>query len=868
MADSDDEYDRKRRDKFRGERTESYTRGEGRREERRPRDDWSESEDSKSLNNEHESPPKSEDSDKTNDKSNTVPQNTCTSVVPYKVLLPTPVPVPCTSGIPIHIQGAPYMNVIPVQPTPVGNVYLGEGWNSRSRGRGDYRGAPRERYSPPRHEMSPPVKRMRPDWDEARPLPYERPVYPSAYNPGWPSHEPSYAPAAPRGVAPSSSAESLETQPPMLSLKAFMQTQDDNVGVDEALKKYNEYKLEFRRQQLNEFFVAHKDEEWFKLKYHPVDSVARKKELFGTLQRRAQVFKEFLEAGRIDGVRVDSDHTDQLTNLLDGAVIKFEGGTDQDMKILDITAETVAKAQAEKDKSLTLKDVKKEPVDKVEAKSDGDLEDEKKDLAENGVKDEGEDEEDKKIKDPDSPSATPGEENGVKKAEDPSSSPVEKGELSDDEDKENVTTIESDDVEQNGGESKNEPPPRALHRTSSIFLRNLAPTITKAEVENLCKRYSGFLRVAIADPQPDRRWFRRGWVTFRRDVDIKEICWNLNNIRLRDCELGAIVNRDLSRRVRTVSGLTSLKPVVQFDMKLSLWTDGQEPAQQPMSYTLSSKNPVLQNITDYLIEEASAEEEELLGKIDFSVLQVDPNVLRVLDRLILYLRIVHSVDYYNHCEYPNEDEMPNRCGIIHTRGSAPASKVTPQEITDYCSTFQNKMSSLVSSPQEPTPEELDQLGAKKTDAEVEKFIAANTQEISTDKWLCPLSGKKFKGPDFIRKHIFNKHAEKVEEVKKEVDYFNNYLKDPKRPQLPEHPGNKAAKKEPAVAEGVPPPAFAPPHFQYGAYPAYQPYPRGAFGGFARGGRGYGRGGRGGGMDYRPVIHYRDLDAPREPEEFI
>ncbi|XP_026676342.1 RNA-binding protein Nova-2-like [Diaphorina citri] len=48
---------------------------------------------------------------------------------------------------------------------------------------------------------------------------------------------------------------------------------------------------------------------------------------------------------------------------------------------------------------------------------------EKKDLAENGVKDEGEDGEDKKIKDPDSPSATPGEENGVKKAEDPSSSP-------------------------------------------------------------------------------------------------------------------------------------------------------------------------------------------------------------------------------------------------------------------------------------------------------------------------------------------------------------------------------------------------------------------------------------------------------------
>jgi len=37
MADSDDEYDRKRRDKFRGERTESYSRE--RRDDRR-RDDW------------------------------------------------------------------------------------------------------------------------------------------------------------------------------------------------------------------------------------------------------------------------------------------------------------------------------------------------------------------------------------------------------------------------------------------------------------------------------------------------------------------------------------------------------------------------------------------------------------------------------------------------------------------------------------------------------------------------------------------------------------------------------------------------------------------------------------------------------------
>ncbi len=58
------------------------------------------------------------------------------------------------------------------------------------------------------------------------------------------------------------SESNMESQPPMMTLKAFINTLDDNVSDDEALKKYNEYKMEFRRQQLNEFFVAHKDEEW------------------------------------------------------------------------------------------------------------------------------------------------------------------------------------------------------------------------------------------------------------------------------------------------------------------------------------------------------------------------------------------------------------------------------------------------------------------------------------------------------------------------------------------------------------------------------------------------------------------------------
>ncbi len=51
-------------------------------------------------------------------------------------------------------------------------------------------------------------------------------------------------------------------QPPMLTFKSFLTTQDDSISDEDAIKKYSEYKLEFKRQQLNEFFVNHKDEEW------------------------------------------------------------------------------------------------------------------------------------------------------------------------------------------------------------------------------------------------------------------------------------------------------------------------------------------------------------------------------------------------------------------------------------------------------------------------------------------------------------------------------------------------------------------------------------------------------------------------------
>lgn len=51
--------------------------------------------------------------------------------------------------------------------------------------------------------------------------------------------------------------------PVMKTFKEFLQTLDDSVDETESVKRYNEYKIDFRRQQMQEFFLAHKGEEWY-----------------------------------------------------------------------------------------------------------------------------------------------------------------------------------------------------------------------------------------------------------------------------------------------------------------------------------------------------------------------------------------------------------------------------------------------------------------------------------------------------------------------------------------------------------------------------------------------------------------------------
>jgi len=687
----------------------------------------------------------------------------------------------------------------------------------------------------------------------------------------------------------------------MKSFKHFLSEQDDNISEQDALQKYKEYKEDFVRLQLSDFFAGHKDEEWFREKYHPDLCVERRRVANENVTRRLRVFQELMAANWFDDRPIVYDNSDALVKFMDALVIKLEGGNNADLRMLDATAPPAPKDDAKKSKSE--KAGSKKPLKKKKKRkhSDSDSSDSESSSSSGSNSDsssnsDSEDEEEEgqhhrgkrraskeraKSAAADAVAAADGatdKEDAAKTAQDEGAAvvaptdaavavPVSE-EVSDaDKDKDDAEGQASEAME----ESKEEPVPdedaptpteaeqptengvepaaaptaegavsavaaanggpsgatvtsapdtltpvssQPLHKTNSIFLRNLHPSITRQEIEELCKKYQGFMRLALQDPAAERKFFRRGWVTFAPDINIKEVCWNLNNIPLKECDLGAIVNRELSQRVRPVGMAACHKPVMRADIKFAAriiqQLDQRQGLWQPeaagpaaLAFSIVSSNPLMRNITDYLVEEGSYEE-QLLGKSvadaaagsaegprDETSIERDAELAGVLDRLVFYLRAVHSVDYYAAVEYPNEDEMPHRCGIMHARG-APVppekSSLAQREIDNHLRDFELKVKHLMEHAELLKDEDVKRMGSKDAARAVEEFLAANTQELAKDKWLCPLSGKKFKGPEFVRKHIFNKHADSVDAVKKEVLFFNNYLRDPKRPQLPEHAG--------------------------------------------------------------------------------
>lgn len=105
----------------------------------------------------------------------------------------------------------------------------------------------------------------------------------------------------------------------------FLLNMEDNVDETESVKRYNQYKLDFRRQQLQDFFLQHKEQEWFRSKYHPDDITARRAETLAALKMRLRVFLFLLENNWLDNMSLDMEHAPPIIKLMDAGKEHSQG---------------------------------------------------------------------------------------------------------------------------------------------------------------------------------------------------------------------------------------------------------------------------------------------------------------------------------------------------------------------------------------------------------------------------------------------------------------------------------------------------------------------------------------------------------------
>jgi hypothetical protein len=252
----------------------------------------------------------------------------------------------------------------------------------------------------------------------------------------------------------------------LLTFKAWVIKQDDNINEDDACKNFKLYKAEFKKKQLQEFFVTHKDEEWFRDKYHPDASDERSTQFKDAVKHRFEAWKKLAEIENVfDETILDDTKEEKTIKLLETAVMLMEGASEEDVQLINSVipkkntdgAKSEADTNEEKSTNEDDEDKKRDKFSRIneDAQSDDEKSEKNENKEENIKEENNDDEEDGEVNDP------------------------------------------SDLLEK----KRNEALKRIQTTYSSIFMRSLPPTISRQDISNMCTKFEGYIRVAFSHPQ-------------------------------------------------------------------------------------------------------------------------------------------------------------------------------------------------------------------------------------------------------------------------------------------------------------------------------------------------------------------------------
>jgi len=153
-----------------------------------------------------------------------------------------------------------------------------------------------------------------------------------------------------------------------------------------------------------------------------------------------------------------------------------------------------------------------------------------------------------------------------------------------------------------------------------------------------------------------------------------------------------------------------------------------------------------------------------------------------LDLHVLYLRSVHNFCFYSSAWCDDEWDLRDRCGPALVRDNANELQESSQHST-WTAMHNTRIEEFTASANLERPQGLGG-GQVEIRSRYDAVCAEKTHQLGEGKFQCLLCGRKFRGSDFVQKHISRMHADVFESILRaawEEAAFDEYLADPDRP---------------------------------------------------------------------------------------
>jgi hypothetical protein len=291
----------------------------------------------------------------------------------------------------------------------------------------------------------------------------------------------------------------------------------------------------------------------------------------------------------------------------------------------------------------------------------------------------------------------------------------------------------------------------------TLFLKTIPVHVSRWDLITAVKSSPGFVSLSMSEPLKSQDFCRFAWVLYDSEDHCNESLALLT---------GKVVTSDFRLIPVRSQSATKKEPRTQLPHSAeNIALDWRQSAR--LIRVLDLEKGITEN--SLMVSEDQFTEMTSLQK-EFQV-----------DLQLLYMRRVHSYCFYCLEEYDDERMLSAKCGPSHIR-----SRLDPEAPRE--GSFDERLELRLQS--KVQVKGYDQgVSAKQQDIELQRMLAdfesKQIVEEVDDKVRCNLCRKLFRGVDFVRKHIHNKHPEDVEEIVKKVRrrqrldvvMFDNYTAD-------------------------------------------------------------------------------------------